>query len=88
MSVERNKNLNNLLEQFEIAENPAAKADLANSISFANAQLKNDAQMMETMSLLMQHKETIEANKASYEKIQTLKGEGLTVDYSSAADDL
>lgn len=84
MSVKRNKNLQALLRQFSSATNPAAKADLANSIQFENAQLKNDAEMMETMTTLMQQKQNYEATRAAREKMDTQRGAGMEVDYSSA----
>lgn len=84
MSVERNKNLQALLRQFSAAENPAAKADLANSIQFENAQLKNDAEMMDTMTALMEQKQNYEQTRAAREKIEVQRGAGMTVDYSTA----
>jgi type IV secretion system protein VirB5 len=64
ISTNRNKNLQNLLTQFQTAINPAAKADLANSISYESAQIKNDAQMMESMTLMMQQKQMLESRKS------------------------
>lgn len=86
MSVKRNANLNNLLNEFAEADNPAAKADLANSILFENSQIDNDAQMMETMSDLMDKKAQLEHEQIIANKLKKLRNEGLEVDYSSASD--
>jgi type IV secretion system protein VirB5 len=88
MSVKRNDNLKDLLAQFTTATNPAAKADLANSIQFENARIKNDAKMMESMTALMEQTATLEHEQRSLEKIEVIRGGGMAVDYSSAYEDL
>lgn len=77
ISTARNKKLQNLLDQFTTAINPAAKADLANSINYENAQIKNDSQMMESMTLLMQKKEMFETRNAEIEKRRVWMNEGI-----------
>ena len=83
-AVKRNKNMKNLLNQFNTATNPAAKADLANSIQFENTQMENDAKMMESMAMLMQQKANYEKTRAANLKMETIKTSGMTVDYSAA----
>jgi type IV secretion system protein VirB5 len=83
-SVQRNNNLNSLLDQFSTATNPAAKADLANSINFENAQIQNDANMMASMTVMMESKRALEKEQRAIAAIELMNGEGLVVDYSSA----
>ena len=85
MSVQRSENLKDLLDQFSSAKNPAAKADLANSIQFENAQIKNDAKMMETMTELMKQKRNLESKHAALEYKRKMDNEGLEIDYSLAS---
>lgn len=84
MSVQRNKNMKSLLNQFNSATNPAAKADLANSIQFENTQLENDAKMMESMTMLMEQKINYEKTRAANEKMEVITGAGMPIDYSAA----
>lgn len=83
-AVKRSEKLGDLLDEFALATNPAAKADLANSIQFENTQVENDGKLMETMSLLMQQKEAMEKAQIEVEKMNTLNGVGIPVDYSTA----
>lgn len=83
ISTERNKNLTKLLDQFSTATNPAAKADLANSIQFENARIKNDAKMMETMTALMEQSAALDADKRANERMKLFRGTGIPIDYSA-----
>jgi len=88
ISKQRNDNLTNLLAQFKTATNPAAKADLANSIQFESAQIKNDSKMMETMTALMEQTSTLEHQQQSVEKMNMIQsgGTGIAIDYSKASN--
>jgi type IV secretion system protein VirB5 len=84
LSAERNENLTNLLDQFTTATNPAAKADLANSIQFENAQIENDKAMMQTMTELMKAEQVLADEKRAMDRRLKFRGDGLEIDYSSA----
>ncbi len=88
MSVKRNENLRALLDQFTTATNPAAKADLANSIEFENTQVENDAEMMKSMTALMEQRGIFEREQSALSKKEQMKGVGLPIDYSSAYDNI
>jgi type IV secretion system protein VirB5 len=85
-SVKRSENLKNLLKQFSTATNPAAKADLANSIQFENTQVENDAEMMKSMAALMEQKARFEHELSIAESRRKFSEEGIEIDYSSAYD--
>lgn len=84
MTVERNTNLSNMLDQFTLADNPAAKADLSNSIQFESAQIENDAKMMDTMSAMMEEESALMAEKLAAERMDVAIGSGVAIDYTSA----
>ncbi len=76
-SVNRNKRMMELLDQFKSASNPAAKADLANAISYEKMQLENDKQMQASLTTMMERQRVLEADTRSRENIRLLFNEGI-----------
>jgi len=83
LSIERNKKLNNLLDQFSSATTPAAKADLANSIEFESTRIANDAKLMESMNQLMAQERLLRSQKITREKLDQLRDGKFEYHYSS-----
>ena len=75
-TVRRNKNMQNLLDQFSTASTPAEKEDIANTISYEQTQIQNDAQMMATMNTLMEKQYLLEHEQKATEDINLMLGDG------------
>lgn len=82
-SVKRNKRIQDLAGKYASATTPAAKSDLANAISYEEMQMKNDQQMMEKMTALMDKQRSLEANKAAEKSIDNIFGTGIPLKSSS-----
>ncbi|MGR2997565.1 type IV secretion system protein [Vibrio vulnificus] len=76
-SLKRNQTLMKLLEEFETADSPAKKADLANAIAFEQTKVKNDEQMMASLDKIKQQEADIRHSFESKKKINTLFGDGI-----------
>ncbi len=76
-SVARNEQLKDLAEQFENADTPAKKEDLANAISLQQLQIENDKNTMQTLTALMQKKANLEEGTAARESIRKMFNEGI-----------
>jgi type IV secretion system protein VirB5 len=79
-SLSRNQILKKLLEEFQKADNPAKKADLANAIALEQTKVKNDEQMMAALSSIKQQEDDIRHSIESKRKINNLFGEGISRD--------
>lgn len=64
-TINRNNQLQSLLDQFTAATTPAAKEDIANAIALQKGQIENDKQMMSAMNTLMTEQNTLEADQAA-----------------------
>jgi len=76
-TINRNKALTKLLEEFDTADTPSKKADLANAISLEQAKIENDGQMITSLQKIKEHEDDIRLTQESKNKINTLFGEGI-----------
>ncbi|NOI06707.1 type IV secretion system protein [Vibrio anguillarum] len=76
-SVERNKRMQKLYQEFNGAANPAAKSDIANAISFERMQMQNDDQLMASMDEMMERQQMLERDSAARENTRKLMNEGI-----------
>ena len=76
-TVARNNRMQTLLNQFSTATTPGLKADLANAINFEQLQIRNDAQMMDTLNKLMEKQKSLESEQLAETNIQNALRSGL-----------
>ncbi|ELL8242994.1 TPA: conjugal transfer protein TrbJ [Vibrio cholerae] len=76
-SVERNKRMQKLYQEFNGATTPAAKSDIANAISFERMQMQNDDQLMASMDEMMERQQMLERESAARENTRKLFNEGI-----------
>ncbi|MBS0044843.1 hypothetical protein KFE26_21485 [Shewanella sp. M16] len=71
-TINRNNQLQKLVEQFNRATTPAAKEDIGNAIAFQQVQVENDQQMMKSLNQLMKEQELLESSAAARAHTQQL----------------
>ncbi|WP_412497222.1 type IV secretion system protein [Vibrio fluvialis] len=76
-SVARNKRMQKLYQEFNGASNPAAKSDIANSISYERMQMQNDDQLMASLDEMMERQQMLERESVAREKTRKLMNEGI-----------
>ncbi|AIW17511.1 conjugal transfer protein TrbJ (plasmid) [Vibrio tubiashii ATCC 19109] len=76
-TLKRNDSLQKLLEQFNTADTPAAKADLANAIAFEQTKIKNDQEMLASLQSIQEEQANIRHAAESRRKIDQLFGDGI-----------
>jgi type IV secretion system protein VirB5 len=77
VSVKRSERMSGLLNQFDSAETPAAKADIANSLRFEQVQMQNDTQMMEHLIATMERQRLLDKGARMRELQRKLLGDGI-----------
>ena len=76
-TLKRNEALQKLLTQFNTADTPAEKADLANAIAFEQTKIKSDQEMLESLQSVQEEKDVIRRNTDARRKMSVLFGEGI-----------
>lgn len=77
-TVNRNNQLQQLVDQFTSATTPAAKEDLANAIAFQQVQVENDQQMMKSMNGLMKEQAKLEQAQRAKAELELVWGAGFS----------
>ncbi|WP_394213468.1 type IV secretion system protein [Enterovibrio calviensis] len=72
-TVERQKKMKDLVTQFNLANTPAKKADLSNSIQFEGVQIKNDQMMLKSLYSLMEKEQKLKSKSDQQQLINTWK---------------
>ncbi len=78
-TINRNNQLSDLLDQFNMATTPAAKEDIANAIALHQGQIENDKQMMNAMNSLMKEQQALESSQAARAKTNDILTGGLVI---------
>lgn len=76
-SVKHNKNMNKLMTQYDRANTPAKKADLANAIAFEKTRIENDAQMQQKLQTAMEQQRKFELRANARKTRHMLFNEGI-----------
>ncbi|MGD1336087.1 type IV secretion system protein [Vibrio harveyi] len=79
-SVQHNKNMNKLMTQYQSANTPSKKADLANAIAFEKTRIENDAQMQQKLQASMEQQRIFELRAKARETRRMLFEEGIPRD--------
>ncbi|RJX65842.1 conjugal transfer protein TrbJ [Vibrio sinensis] len=76
-TVKRYERLSELLGQFNTATTPAAKADLANAISYEQTLIQNDQHMHNALNAAMERQQQLEQQARVRENTRMLLNEGI-----------